>query len=206
VSSAPAKSSPGNARDDVPHPAIAVRHCALFLILALAGFATDIFSKAYIFNHYFRPGIAPDQHWWIDGVLGIETTTNPGALFGVFPGYRWLFASLSIAAIVGIVAWLFVFGGARDRFLIFALGLISGGILGNLYDRLGFGFHATYPPEIRYNVRDWIYFRLKGVPWFDPWPNFNFADSLLVCGAILLVLHSFFSSAHSAAEAKIRQS
>ena len=39
-------------------------------------------------------------------------------------------------------------------------------------------------------MRDWILFRLEGVPWFDPWPNFNIADVLLVCGAIMLFLHA----------------
>jgi signal peptidase II len=142
-----------------------------FCTLGLLGFAADILTKSYI-----------------------ETTTNPGALFGMFPGQRWLFAILSMVALVSIILWLFVFGGARDRWLTMSLGLVSGGILGNLYDRMGFGFRPNYPSELRFRVRDWIYFRLEGVPWFDPWPNFNIADSLLVSGAILLVLHSFLIS------------
>ena len=165
-----------------------------FCTLGLLGFAADILTKSYIFGRYFLPNQAPIQHWWIEGILGIETTTNPGALFGMFPGQRWLFAALSMVALISIVLWLFVFGGARDRWLNISLGLVTGGILGNLYDRMGFGFRANYPSGIQYNVRDWIYFRLEGVPLFDPWPNFNVADSLLVCGAILLVLHSFLGS------------
>jgi signal peptidase II len=70
--------------------------------------------------------------------------------------------------------------------------MISGGILGNLYDRVGLGYVATYPMEIKNNVRDWILFELDGVRIFDPWPNFNIADSLLVCGAIMLFIHAFF--------------
>ena len=195
MSSAPVKSSPASVdsgRDICCRIPLAC--VVIYCVLAVGGFFVDILSKSYVFATYFQPYQVPLQHWWIPGILGIETTTNPGALFGVLAGYRGLFAALSLTALLGIIAWLFVFGGGRDRWLTIASGLISAGILGNLYDRLGFGFQANYPPEIRYNVRDWIYFRLRGVPWFDPWPNFNIADSMLVCGAILLVLHSLFGS------------
>ena len=53
---------------------------------------------------------------------------------------------------------------------------------------------------MRDNVRDWILFRLEGVPFFDPWPNFNIADSLLVAGAILLFLHALCSQVPESAE------
>ena len=72
------------------------------------------------------------------------------------------------------------------------LGCVTAGILGNLYDRLGLPglrwianppHHAGDPVHA---VRDWILVMIG--PWH--WPNFNVADSLLVCGA-LLVWHSF---------------
>lgn len=133
----------------------------------------------------------PQQaHWWIDGIFGLQCSTNPGALFGFGQGYSFVFAMISLVAIVGIVVWLFWFRQAWDRWMNFALGLITGGILGNLYDRIGLGYKPDYPVEIKDNVRDWILFRLEGVPMFDPWPNFNIADVLLVTGAILLFLHA----------------
>ena len=131
-------------------------------------------------------------HWWIDGVFGIQTSTNPGALFGIGSGLSWVFALFSVAALIGIFVWLFKFGAIRDRWLTFTLGLISGGILGNLYDRVGLGYLDIYPLEIKNNVRDWILFRLEGVQFFDPWPNFNIADVCLVCGAVMLFIHAFF--------------
>lgn len=130
--------------------------------------------------------------WWIEGVFGIQTSTNPGALFGMGSGYSWLFAIFSVVALLGIVCWLFKFGGIMDRWLTFALGLVCGGILGNLYDRVGLGYLPSYPVEIKNNVRDWILFRLEGVKFFDPWPNFNIADVCLVCGAIMLFIHAFY--------------
>ena len=170
----------------------------LFLFLALGGVTLDLLTKSLIFARCFDPGAMIDGrsqqvHWWIDGVFGIQCSTNPGALFGLGSGYSFVFAIISFVALAGIVIWLFWFKQAMDRWVTFALGLITGGILGNLYDRIGLGFQPGYPEHIRDNVRDWIYFRWEG-GWklFDPWPNFNIADSLLVTGAILLFLHAVF--------------
>ena len=120
----------------------------------------------------------------------MQPSTNPGALFGMGAGYSIVFAIFSIVALSLIIGWLFWFRAAHDRWLTVALGLVSGGILGNFYDRVGLGAKPGYPAHIRDNVRDWILFRLEGVPLFDPWPNFNIADSVLVIGAAMLFIHS----------------
>ena len=172
---------------------------ALFFLPLLIGVAADLATKSYTFTNYFDPQRADPNsplyaaqfpHWWIDGIFGIQTSTNAGALFGLGSGYSWLFAAFSLVALAGILIWVFGFGAIRDRWLTFSLGMICGGILGNLYDRVGLGALSNYPEEIKDNVRDWILFRLEGVPWFDPWPNFNIADVLLVCGAIMLFIHA----------------
>ena len=165
----------------------------LFFCVAALTLLADLVSKSVIFSSFFDP--AQDfqmPHFWVDEIFGIQTSTNPGALFGMGAGYSWVFAILSLVALSGIMLWLFVFGAAYDLFLTLTLGLISGGIMGNLYDRLGWGALPSYPESIRTNVRDWILFRLEGVPFFDPWPNFNLADCWLVCGAALLFFHALF--------------
>ena len=165
----------------------------LFFCVAALTLLADLVSKSVIFSSFFDP--AQDfqmPHFWVDGMFGIQTSTNPGALFGMGAGYSWVFAILSLVALSGIMLWLFVFGAGYDLFLTLTLGLISGGIMGNLYDRLGWGALPSYPESIRTNVRDWILFRLEGVPFFDPWPNFNLADCWLVCGAALLFFHALF--------------
>ena len=168
----------------------------LFFGLLISGLAADLFTKAWVFDNYFSPTLAKERlgqsvaFWWIDGVFGVQPSTNPGALFGMGAGLSFWFAMFSLVAIVCIVVWLFVFRAAHDRWLTFALGLVSGGILGNLYDRIQLGAKPEYPEHIRDNVRDWILFRLEGVPFFDPWPNFNIADMVLVVGAAMLFIHS----------------
>lgn len=170
-----------------------VSRYVLFFCIAAAGVLADLVTKYFAFEYYFEPAEMVQQpHWWIDGIFGLQTATNPGALFGMGSGLSWLFAILSVVAISVIVGWLFVFKGATDRWLTFTLALITGGILGNLYDRVGLGAMPNYPQEIHTNVRDWILFNLPGVPFFEPWPNFNLADCWLVCGAALLFFHALF--------------
>jgi signal peptidase II len=166
----------------------------IFGCVTLAGCAADLLSKQLIFQEYYGLALAPGEaHWWlVQGVLGIQTSTNQGALFGLGQGNSLLFAVLSIGALIGILIWLFIAKAARDWWITITLGVICGGIMGNLYDRLGL-WHGQDPAPFEKNaVRDWIHFRVQGVPFFDPWPNFNIADSLLVCGAISLFIHMFW--------------
>ncbi|MFT5301102.1 MAG: signal peptidase II [Mariniblastus sp.] len=188
---------------------LSISRFALFFLPCLIGVVADLGTKFYMFANYFDPNRADSSspeyapqfpHWWLDGIFGIQTSTNPGALFGMGGGYSSVFAVFSVVALVGILVWLFWLGAAHDRWLTFSLGLISGGILGNLYDRIGLGYDPSFPVEIKNNVRDWILFRLEGVPFFDPWPNFNIADVCLVCGAIMLFVHAFLYAEPVSAE------
>jgi signal peptidase II len=158
-----------------------------YLLIAVTGCAADLFTKDWIFRWRGLPR-AGNEWWLIDGHVGIQTSVNRGALFGMGEGYSWLFATLSIVSAIGILTWLFVFQAARDRWINVALGCVTGGILGNLYDRLGLWDATGLRPEFEHGVRDWILLRYSD-EW--TWPNFNIADSLLVTGAIMLVVHAF---------------
>ncbi len=166
-----------------------IRRAALFAGLAVTGAAIDLWTKEAVFRWRGLPG-QRDVWWVFDGVFGIETAVNPGAVFGIGAGKGVVFAVFSVVAAVGILIWLFRFKAARSRWLTCALGLIMGGIIGNLYDRLGFWWQPQMPAEWKSGVRDWILFRVEGVPLLDPWPNFNIADSLLVVGACMLLYQS----------------
>ncbi len=156
-----------------------------FAAVATVGCAADLVTKWAVFRWLGMPGHS--RIWWIwEGYIGIETSLNEGALFGIGQGKVALFAGFSAVAVVGILFWLGPLGGAHDRFLRVTLGIISGGILGNLYDRLG----LWQPPDATgpiYAVRDWI--RLSVGHWV--WPNFNLADAMLVCGAAALLWHAW---------------
>jgi signal peptidase II len=171
----------------------------LFGVIVAGGCAADLLTK-----HWMSGWLDPfgRKTWVWPGVFGFQWSLNQGALFGVGQGKAFLFAALSILAALAVCYWLFVARAARDLFLTIALSLVTAGILGNLYDRLGLhGLrwpyaapgHAVGDPV--YAVRDWVLVMIGD----RQWPNFNVADSLLVCGALLLVWHSFYRGDSEAA-------
>ncbi len=172
---------------------VAPNRYVVFFTIAIVGCLTDLVTKSWIFARLDAPPNG-DTWWIINGVFGFQTGLNEGALFGMGQGFVTFFAIMSVTAAVGIVVWLFVAGAARDLFLTTALGMVTAGIFGNLYDRLGFpGLNWQYANQLHeigdpvYAVRDWILVMIGS--W--PWPTFNIADSMLVCGAALLVWHAF---------------
>lgn len=102
---------------------------------------------------------------------------NSGVSFGMFAGgetTRWILVGVSLVISVVLVVWL---AKADKKLLGFALGLVLGGALGNVIDRIHYGRVADF-----FDV-DLILMR---------WPAFNIADMAIVCGVILLLLENLF--------------
>ena len=164
--------------------AVPLNRYLIFFSIALSGIAADLATKSWVFGWLGLPG--GETYWLWKDVFGLQTSLNPGALFGFGEGWVHWFAVLSVVAVLAIVVWLFVAGAARDLLLTIALGCVMAGVCGNLYDRLGLpGLTDGGGPV--YKVRDWILMVIFGYDW----PNFNIADSLLVTGAGLVILHAF---------------
>lgn len=169
----------------------AIRSWIVFLALAAVAAGVDLATKSMAFARLGMPGMGP-RHELIPGVLMLETNLNEGALFGMGQGLGLAFAGVSVLAIAGIVAMMARQTTRDDLILVTALGLIVGGIVGNLYDRLGLPGLAWHAPAERIGepvraVRDWIHCVLPGV---IDWPIFNLADTWLVIGAGLILLVS----------------
>lgn len=178
---------------------------ALFAAVAAGGVAADLYSKWLVFARLGMPGeyvpTAPTASkmtsvWWLwDNVVGFQTSLNEGALFGMGQGMIPLFTIMSFLAIAFLIAWLTWFRGAQSRFITIIAGMMTAGILGNLYDRIGLHHLIwNYRGELHevgqpvYAVRDWILVMIGD--W--PWPNFNIADSLLVVSVSLLFIATIF--------------
>jgi signal peptidase II len=148
----------------------------LFWGVALGGMAFDLTTKSVIFDRIGPPPARAVQI--IPNILELHTSYNPGALWGLgrnLPNSSLFFAAMSIVAAILICWWLFVRRAAADRWLTTALALIMAGALGNCYDRLVLG-----------HVRDFVHFHVDAIG-FDC-AIFNFADNMLVAGAIILML------------------
>lgn len=109
----------------------------------------------------------------VPGVLSFNYTTNSGGAFGLGRSAPWVFAGATVLVSLVIV---FVSFRLDRRPLALALGLILGGALGNLTDRILNG------PGLSGYVIDFIDLQV--------WPVFNLADTSIVVGAILLAMSS----------------
>jgi signal peptidase II len=179
----------------------ATRGWPLFLVVAAAAALADLVSKKLVFGRLGMPGES-EPITLVPAMLVLETSLNEGALFGMGQGMGAVFATVSVAAIAGIIALVSRPSTRRDPWILLALGLIVGGILGNLYDRLGLPGLEWHAPLDRVGrpvlaVRDWIHVTLPGI---IDWPIFNLADSWLVIGAAMLLITSFFDATNAAAD------
>lgn len=148
----------------------------LFWSIALGGAAFDLTTKTQVFTRIGPPPSHPVSV--IPHVLELHTSYNAGALWGLgrnLPHSSLIFAGLSVVAAVAICYYLFGRGAAADAKLTVALGLIMAGALGNCHDRLMLG-----------HVRDFVHVHIDPIG-FDC-AIFNFADNMLVAGAIILLL------------------
>lgn len=109
-------------------------------------------------------------------VLNLAMVRNTGVTFGLLTGFgEWghlLLAGLAICVVAALGIWLW---RAETRLAAIALGAIGGGAIGNVIDRLRFGWVVDF---IDAHLGDWH------------WYVFNLADAAIVCGVAALVIDS----------------
>ena len=135
--------------------------------LTLVILALDISSKAFV-NHDMHLG----QSVEVFPVLNIALAHNVGAAFNFLESaggwQQWLFGILALFVSIIIFVWLWRMP-RKANWPACALSLVLAGALGNLYDRLSYGYVGTWH-----------------------WPAFNVADSAIVLGVIMLLLEVLF--------------
>jgi signal peptidase II len=156
---------------DVTPAALPRRRLALLVVVASLVLLSDVFSKVAAVA--FLEGREPIS---LGGVLYLPLIRNGGAAFGLAEGWTAVLALISLA-VVGFIAW--IARKLRSGPWAIGLGLVLGGALGNLGDRI---FRA--PGPLRGHVVDFL-------SLFDPygrvWPVFNLADSAICVGGVLIV-------------------
>lgn len=140
----------------------------LFIIVSTLVFAVDLVTKNWAASYLqFREPVK-----LIGDFLKLTYGTNPGAGFSFATDATALLTSLKLAVAVFIVYYMFK---VVNKGWAFGLGLLLGGVVGNLWDRI------TRPPGIwQGEVVDWIQ--------LPNWPIFNVADSAIVSAGFLLTV------------------
>ena len=148
----------------------------LFLLSALLAFGADQLSKIWIRNAL---GLG-QQSDFVPGWIHFEHVHNYGAAWGAFAGQKWLLIVFTAVVVVGML----VFAREvvkRGRITALGFGLILGGALGNLLDRIWQGY-----------VTDFLDLDTP-IGILQTFPVFNVADSCLTVGVILLIGASLFA-------------
>ncbi|AEF94127.1 Lipoprotein signal peptidase [Desulfotomaculum nigrificans CO-1-SRB] len=137
---------------------------ARFIIITLAAFLLDRLSKMVVMNNMWQGQSIPV---W-PGIFHLTYIQNPGAAFGMLAGKTWFFVGITLLVLLAMLIgyrWI----AKAGRLYQWALGLIAGGAIGNLVDRMSYT-----------RVIDFLDFRV--------WPVFNLADTFICIGVGLILL------------------
>ncbi|MEO6084044.1 MAG: signal peptidase II [Umezawaea sp.] len=172
MSTEPALEGTTDATPDVTAVAPPRRRVLLLAAVAAVVLALDVFSKIIAVAEL--EGREPVE--LLGGALYLPLVRNGGAAFGLAEGWTAVLALIALG-VVGFIGW--IARKLRSVPWAIGLGLVLGGALGNLGDRI---FRA--PGPLRGHVVDFL-------SLFDPygrvWPVFNLADSAICVGGVLIV-------------------
>jgi len=104
--------------------------------------------------------------------FSLTLVKNTGICFGILNNLNLRIFIIAASFIIGIAIFISIIRYGKDKQMVIASGLIEGGIIGNLIDRLRIGA-----------VIDFINFHF--------WPVFNLADTFIVTGVVILFFHHF---------------
>ncbi len=143
--------------------------------IALISILLDQVTKWWVLNGIMQPPrVIP-----LTGFFNLVLTWNNGVSFGLFNNNNDLNALLlSLLALAIVIFLLFWLRKAENKRMALGLGLIIGGALGNVIDRV---LHGA--------VVDFLDFYVNAYHW----PAFNIADSCITIGAVILIFDSLFS-------------
>lgn len=147
------------------------------IIIAFVAILFDMLTK-YLLIGLLIPNVG-DEAGFIDGFINFVYVQNFGASWGIFSGQTWLLIIISLLIMAGLL-WFYISkckaGNTKvdgtTIFLSVIVGLIVGGCIGNLYDRLVFGY-----------VRDFINLQ------FIDFLVFNIADCAITIGVVLFIIY-----------------
>jgi len=154
------------------NPGIATR---LGVVSALFVLGADLGSKYWILHVLDLPDL---RQVVLLPVLNLTFVQNQGVTFGLLHGLgawsHFVLAGIALVVVGALCVWL---RRAENALVALAIGAIAGGAVGNVIDRLRYGWVVDF---IHAHVGDWS------------WYVFNVADAAIVCGVMVLILESQF--------------
>ncbi len=161
---------------------LGTRRFIVWMAVALVVVVVDQVTKWAIIQYIPLYGKVP-----LYDFINLTHQQNRGAAFSFLAGQdgwqRWFFVVLATGVSAFIGTWLWRLERQAPIILAAGLALVLGGAVGNLVDRVRLGY-----------VTDFIQVTLSRVPFFDPFPSFNVADSAITVGAALLIIDALFFS------------
>lgn len=137
-------------------------------VLIVAILVLDLVTK-YVIDGMYEEGTGVSA---IPGLFNIISVHNYGAAWGIFEGSQVMLIIMSLI-FLGIFIWYFIVEKKKSWLFIVTFAFLFAGCLGNLYDRIVFGY-----------VRDFIQFA-----FWQSFPIFNFADTFLTIGVIMFIIY-----------------
>jgi signal peptidase II len=163
-----------------------ISRLAPMVVVATTVLVLDQLTKAWISANMATHDTRPI----IQGFARLRYTENSGAAFGLFQGWTGALSIVAVAIIAAIMLSASRMSG-NNRAIMLAIGLVLGGALGNLGDRLALGyvrdFIEVYGPHVEWNGR--IY----------TWPVFNVADSAITVGVLIIMAVLIFGKQNNPA-------
>lgn len=166
-----------------------------FLIITVLAILVDQLSKTVVIR-LLSPGESVPV---LGDLFRLTFILNPGGVFGTRLGSQNFYTFISLLAI-GVTLWFFFKTRTKEKSFRMGLCLVLGGAVGNLIDRFRFGevvdfldfdfFNISLPPT------KILFFRFPGF-YLDRWPVFNLADSFVLIGMALIILHLLRSKERS---------
>ena len=156
---------------------------ALSLVIAGLVVVIDQVIKYFVAMYLPQAGVVTA----IPHLLDLNYVENPGVAFGMFENMRWIFVALTSVIIV-ILLYTIIFKKIKSKMFLISSALIIGGGIGNLIDRVLYGYVIDY----------------LQLSFFSP--VCNFADYAVTVGTVLLVIYLLFMSDSSKKENKVEHS
>ena len=139
--------------------------------------AVVVFIADQVTKYMVSTGLSIGQAWmpidWLVPFVVVRHVRNSGAAFGIFPAAGPIFLGIAVVVVIGIVVYYYSRINTAPLWVRLSIGLMLGGAIGNMIDRVRFGY-----------VVDFI-----DVGWF---PVFNVADSCIVIGVTMLAIYMAF--------------